>query len=150
MAAEAQRVASVAAPAVEDERAADRRGAPDSGKPDASEHVLSVAAHPRAARRVADSKAWGGVAGFLIGGYASLANHTLADAALRALVAGVVCYVAVWAVAVFVWRRLVVAELREREHALLSGELARRETAAAGASADAGSEQPGAAEQRQA
>lgn len=139
---ETQRVAGVAAPPVEDERAASLAASAPTG----GEHALSVAAHPRAARRVAESKAWSGIAGFVAGGYLSLANHTLAEAAFRALATGVVCYVAVWAAAVFVWRRLVVAELRDREHALLSGALARREAAAAGASAGGEPEQPGAAE----
>lgn len=90
------------------------RDAPDaSGAP-------SVAAHPRAARSVARAKGWGGLAGFLIAGYLSLPTGTLAGAALRALVAGSVCYVAAWAGAVFVWRRLVVLEIKNREQQLLA------------------------------
>ncbi len=86
---------------------------------------LSLAAHPRAVRRVAEAKAWGGLGGFLLGGYLSLPTHSASEAALRALLAGVVCYVVVWAAAVFIWRRLVVAELRQAEHELLSSELAK-------------------------
>lgn len=86
----------------------------------------SLAAHPRAARRVAESKAWGGLAGFALGAYLSLASHTPAEAIFRGLLAGVVCYVAVWAAAVFLWRRLVVAELNEAERALIAGEIERR------------------------
>jgi len=81
----------------------------------------SVAAHPRAARGVARAKAWGGLAGFVLGGYLSLPTHTVADAGLRALIAGMVCYVAVWAAAVFVWRRLVMLELRARQQQLAAG-----------------------------
>ena len=103
----------------------------------ANSRGVSLAAHPRAARRVAESKAWGGLIGFLLGGYASLANHALPDAAFRALIAGIVCYVAVWTAAVFIWRRLVVAELRERER-----ELAERASAASAAHADASSMGP--------
>jgi hypothetical protein len=84
----------------------------DSGSP-------SVAAHPRAARAVAQAKGWGGLAGFFVAGYLSLPTGTLAQAALRALIAGSVCYVAAWAGAVFVWRRLVVVEIKGREQALL-------------------------------
>jgi|SRR5271165_6380156 len=80
----------------------------------------SVAAHPRAAVAVSRAKAWGGLAGFVLGGYLSLPTHTLADAGLRALLAGIVSYVAVWAGAVFVWRRLVMLELKAREQQLLS------------------------------
>jgi predicted lipid-binding transport protein (Tim44 family) len=91
----------------------------DKDAPDAS-GAPSVAAHPRAARSVARAKGWGGLAGFLIAGYLSLPTGTLAGAALRALVAGSVCYVAAWAGAVFVWRRLVVIEIKNREQQLLS------------------------------
>jgi predicted lipid-binding transport protein (Tim44 family) len=80
----------------------------------------SVAAHPRAARSVARAKSWGGLAGFVIAGYLSLPTGTLAEAGLRALVAGSVCYVATWAGAVFVWRRLVVLEIKSREQELLA------------------------------
>ena len=92
--------------------AADSQGAP------------SVAAHPRAARSVARAKSWGGLAGFFIAGYMSLPTGTLAEAGLRSLVAGAVCYVAAWAGAVFVWRRLVVLEIKGREQQLLTGALA--------------------------
>ena len=86
--------------------------APASGSP-------SVAAHPRAARSVAQAKSWGGLAGVFIAGYLSLPTDTLAQAGLRALLAGAVCYVATWAGAVFVWRRLVIIELKGREQQLL-------------------------------
>jgi hypothetical protein len=79
----------------------------------------SVAAHPRAARQVARAKGWGGLAGFVLGGYLSLPTNTLVDAGLRALVAGSVCYLAAWTAALFVWRRLVVIEIKRREHELL-------------------------------
>ncbi len=87
--------------------------AEDSGAP-------SVAAHPRAARAVAQAKGWGGLAGFFIAGYLSLPTGTLAQTGLRALIAGSVCYVAAWAGAVFVWRRLVIVEIKGREQTLLA------------------------------
>ena len=90
-------------------------------------HARFLAEHPRAARAITRAKAWGGLAGFLIGGYLSLPTETLPAAGLRALAAGVICYVAVWAGAVFLWRRLVVAELRGAQQA----EVARRLPAAA-------------------
>jgi predicted lipid-binding transport protein (Tim44 family) len=80
----------------------------------------SVAAHPRAARAVARAKGWGALAGFVLGGYLSLSTNTLAMAGLRALVAGLICYVAVWAGAVFIWRRLVMLEIKGRQQKLLS------------------------------
>jgi hypothetical protein len=81
----------------------------------------SVAAHPRAARAVARAKGWGGLAGFVLAAYMSLPTNTLAASGLRALIAGVVCYVATWAGAVFLWRRLVMLELKGREQKLLAG-----------------------------
>jgi len=86
---------------------------------------LSLAAHPRAARRLAEAKAWGALGGFVLGGYLSLPTHTLLAAGVRALAAGVVCWVVVWALAVFLWRRLVVAELRHAEHELVAARLAK-------------------------
>lgn len=85
----------------------------------------SLAEHPRAVRAVARAKSWGALAGFALGGYLSLPTHTLAQSGFRALLAGIVCYVAVWAGSVFVWRRLVLAELRHHQHERLSEELAR-------------------------
>jgi len=86
----------------------------------------SVAAHPRAVRAVARAKSWGGLAGFALGGYLSLPTNTLAGAGLRALVAGMVCYVVVWAGAVFVWRRLVMLEIKSREQQLAAAVQAAR------------------------
>jgi len=80
----------------------------------------SVAAHPRAARAVARAKGWGALAGFLLGGYLSLPTNTVAMAVVRALVAGLICYVAVWAGAVFIWRRLVMLEIKGRQQKLLA------------------------------
>jgi hypothetical protein len=96
----------------------------------------NVAAHPRAARAVARAKGWGGLAGFVLAGYLSLPTNTLAGAGERALVAGIVCYVAVWAGAVFLWRRLVILEIKSREQQLASAvqaARARRELPAPGA-----------------
>lgn len=86
---------------------------------------LSIAAHPRAARAVAKAKGWGGLVGFIVGGYLALPTNTLAGTGLHALIAGVACYVIVWAGAVFLWRHLVVAELRTRQQQLLHIELAK-------------------------
>jgi hypothetical protein len=102
------------------------KSAPAGSDPNgAGSSGLSLAGHPRAVRRVAQAKSWGGLAGFALCGYLSLPTHTPLDAAFRALVAGVVCYVAVWGAAVFLWRRLLVAELRHAEHELLSAHLAK-------------------------
>jgi hypothetical protein len=106
-------------------------GAEGAGGDGTKGSKLILAEHPRAARSVARAKAWGGLAGFLIGGYLSLPTQTLAGAGLRALAAGVVCYVAVWAAAVFLWRRMLVAELHQAKHDLLAEELAKLDRARA-------------------
>jgi hypothetical protein len=95
---------------------------------------LTLAGHPRAVRSVARAKAWGGLIGFLLGGYLSLPTHTVAETGLRALAAGAICYVTTWGAAVFMWRRVVVAELRSAEQRMLAAELSRL----------GGSERPGA------
>lgn len=71
----------------------------------------SVAAHPRAVRQIARAKGGAGLLGFVVGGYLSLPTSTLVAAGVRALVAGVVCYVVAWAGAVFVWRQLVMLQV---------------------------------------
>ncbi|MGH2855407.1 MAG: hypothetical protein ACRDLF_14580 [Solirubrobacteraceae bacterium] len=103
-----------------------KAGASASGKgAGGGSSQLVLAGHPRAVRSIARSKAWGGLGGFLIGGYLSLPTHALPEAGLRALAAGAVCYVAAWAGAVFLWRRLVVAELRDAQQQLLAAEIAK-------------------------
>jgi hypothetical protein len=116
---------------------ADKKG---KGEKDAGGEELegapNIAAYPRAARSVARIKGWAGLAGFVLGGYLSLPTNTLAGAGERALVAGVVCYVAAWGGAVFVWRRLIMIELRSREHQIataVQAARARRELPAPGA-----------------
>lgn len=117
------------------------KGKEKKGAEPASADGPSVAAHPRAARAVATAKGWGGVIGFAVGGYLSLPTHTLADAGLRALIAGVVCYVAGWAGAVFVWRRLVVLEIKAREQHLL--DMLKARSGGQQASQPAGGARPG-------
>ena len=85
----------------------------------------SVAGHPRAARRVGQAREWSGLAGFLLTGYLSLPTHTLAIATMRALAAGIACYLLAWAAAVLLWRNLVLAEIERRERDLLEAGLAR-------------------------
>jgi hypothetical protein len=110
---------------------------PRKGKPKDDEAAEgdgpSVAGHPRAARSVARAKSWGALLGFLLGGYLSLPTHTAASAGVRAIIAGLVCYVAVWAGAVFLWRRVVMLEIKAREQELLRAveELRSRNQAAA-------------------
>ncbi len=99
----------------------------------------SVAGHPRAARSVARAKSWAALGGFLLGGYLSLPTNTVASAGVRAIAAGLVCYVAVWAGAVFFWRRMVMLEIKAREQELVAAveEVRSRNQAAAAQGAQA-------------
>jgi len=104
-----------------------KKGAEDAAA--SLDGAMSLAAHPRAAQRVAEAKAWGGLIGFILGGYFSLSTYTPVDAGLRAIAAGIFCYLAVWAAAVFAWRRIVVAELRQAEQDLVATSAAARAAA---------------------
>lgn len=85
----------------------------------------SVAAHPKAARRVRHAREAAGLGGFLIGMWLSMGTHTATGAILRALIAGAACYVVVWGAGVLLCRHLIVAEIRSREHALMQAAQAR-------------------------
>lgn len=85
----------------------------------------SVAAHPKAARRVRHAREAAGLGGFLVGMWMSMGTHTTADAILRGLIAGAACYVIVWGAAVLLCRHLILAEIRSREHALVQAAAAR-------------------------
>jgi hypothetical protein len=94
--------------------AKDAKQGKKTGKPaGAGEALPSVAAHPRAGVQITRAKAWGGLAGFALAALLSdRAGVPAPDLMTRAIVAGVVGYLATWAVAVAVWRHLVIAELR--------------------------------------
>ncbi|HEV3002034.1 MAG TPA: hypothetical protein VGW75_14925 [Solirubrobacteraceae bacterium] len=75
-----------------------------------------LSAHPRASRQIREAKAWCGLAGFALVLALSLQGGALPfDAGVRALAAGVVCYVAGWAMAVTVWSHLARAEVLAAE-----------------------------------
>ena len=79
-----------------------------------------LSAHPRARRQIREAKAWAGIVAFVLTALLSLqANLPLFDAGLRALLAGIVCYVIGWAVAVAVWRHLARAEVMLAEQRLV-------------------------------
>ena len=103
----------------------DAKGKGKSEAKAAPDGAPSIAAHPRAVRSIARVKGWCGLAGFLIAGYFSLPTSTFVGTGLRALVAGLICYVAGWGAAVFAWRRLVMLELKAREQKLVSELVAR-------------------------
>ena len=86
--------------------------APDKAPAAANDKVPRLSQHPRARRQIREAKAWAGVVGFgLVLLLSMQANLTLFDAGLRALGAGIVCYVVGWTAAVVVWSHLARAEV---------------------------------------
>jgi hypothetical protein len=121
----------------------EKKGKKDKGDGEEPAGGPSVAGHPRAARAVARAKGWGALVGFVLGGYESLPTHTVAETLLRALIAGAVLYVGVWAGALFFWRRMVMLEIKAREQQILAAAGAAR--AARQASEGRPAQSPGAA-----
>lgn len=103
----------------------------------AADQRISIAAHPQAKRLVRRAREAAGACGFLLAGWVALPTHTLAGTLVSALVAGIACQLVVWAAAVLLSRPLIIAQLRERELALVRAYRERQ-----GASAAA--ERPGA------
>ena len=84
-----------------------------------SDMLPRLSAHPRARRQIREAKGYGGATGFVLVALLSLqADVTYFDAGVRALVAGVACYVVAWAIAVAVWRHLARAEVTLAEQRL--------------------------------
>jgi hypothetical protein len=77
---------------------------------------VRLSEHPRARHQIRIAKAWAGVAGVVLAGYASWhGGAPFFDTALRALLWGIAAYVLVWFCAVLVWRQLAIAEVRGAE-----------------------------------
>jgi len=78
--------------------------------------AIAVANHPRAKQQIQMLKSWAGLGAFLISGYLAWKDHMLfVDVATRAVLWGVAAYIAVWAMAVQVWRQIAIAEVRAAE-----------------------------------
>ena len=99
----------------------------------AAEHPIRLCDHPRASRQIELARGWGGVGAFAFVGLLSLqAGLPPFAAGTRALLAGVVGYVAGWALSVLVWRHLALAEVEaardsaEARRAALLEEIERR------------------------
>jgi hypothetical protein len=102
------------------------------GKPEVSATAIRVSAHPRATYSIARIKAFGGLFGLLLVALLSWQGGLPpVDAALRGLVGGVVAYLVCWALAVQVWRHLVMAE------AAAAAEVVRKRSEAARAALEA-------------
>jgi hypothetical protein len=75
---------------------------------------ISISAHPRARRSIRRTKAWAGLAGFVVVGYLTYnAGSDAFEACLRALIAGILLYVIAWGLSVAFWQRLVVHEAKQ-------------------------------------
>jgi hypothetical protein len=111
----------------------------EAGQAEERGAAIRLRDHPRARRQIDLARGWGGIGAFafvaLLGLHAGLPPATVG---LRALIAGVVGYVAAWALAVMVWRHLAVAEeaaareSAEVRRAALLREIERRAGALAG------------------
>jgi hypothetical protein len=77
---------------------------------------IAVANHPKARHQINLLKSYAGLAAFCLSGYFAWKGGALfVDVATRALLWGVATYVAVWAMAVQVWRQVAIAEVRAAE-----------------------------------
>lgn len=105
---------------------AKRRGGPPTS-PDAGDGI-SVAAHPRARASVRRTRAGVALIAFALVLFLSLKSGVPGqEAALRALVAGLVGNVVGWACALAVWKSLIMAELKAAHDAHVERERARQE-----------------------
>ncbi|HEX8751902.1 MAG TPA: hypothetical protein VF731_00665 [Solirubrobacterales bacterium] len=103
------------------------------------EHPIRLCDHPRASRQIELARGWGGLGAFAFVALLCLnAGLPLGTVGLRALIAGVIGYMAGWALAVLVWRYLAVAEAdaarasAEARRAALLEEIERRSAVANG------------------
>jgi hypothetical protein len=82
---------------------------------------IRLSAHPRARRHITMAKGWGGLIAF---GLALKLAHGAAlpwpDAIERSVIAGVVGYLAAWAIAQTIWRHLALAELEQLRTKLIT------------------------------
>src|SRR4051794_6728061 len=77
---------------------------------------VAIANHPRAQHQINVLKSYAGLAALALAAYlAWKGGAEFLDVASRALLWGVGVYVAVWAMAVQVWRQVAIAEVRAAE-----------------------------------
>jgi hypothetical protein len=91
----------------------------DDGTPTGS--GIRLSAHPRARRHIGMAKGWGGLIAFLLALKLSRgAALPWPDAIERSVVAGVIGYLAAWAIAQTIWRHIALAELEQLRRKLVS------------------------------
>src|SRR3954447_9132677 len=77
---------------------------------------IAISNHPTAQRQINTLKSWAGLGAFCLAGYfAWKGGLVFVDVATRALLWGIAAYVAVWAMAVQVWRQIAIAQVRAAE-----------------------------------
>jgi hypothetical protein len=82
---------------------------------------IRLSAHPRARRHIAIAKGWGGLIAFLLVLKISRgAALPWPDAIERAVVGGVVGYLAMWIIAQTIWRHIALAELEDLRRRLIA------------------------------
>jgi hypothetical protein len=97
----------------DDKPVGDKKKAKKPGKDAAQADYSSIATHPRARVSVRKTKAWVGLAAFVIAALLSLkASVPTFQVFERALVAGLAGYLLAWWGSIFVWRHLMLAEQR--------------------------------------
>lgn len=109
-----------------------------SKKADAPSDVVTVSAHPRAKTSIRRTRARVALFAFALVLFLSLQGGVPGqEAALRALLAGLVGNLIGWACALALWRQIVVQEVRLAEEARRERARARAEAAAQAADATA-------------
>jgi hypothetical protein len=92
---------------------------------------VKVSEHPRARRSIRKAKGYGGLAGFfLVAWFSWHAGTDFPHLALRSIGAGLAGYVVAWTAAVYIWRQLAIAEIRQRARLLALKKLAAEEASA--------------------
>jgi hypothetical protein len=82
---------------------------------------IRLSAHPRARRHIAIAKGWGGLIAFALALKLSRgAALPWPDAIERSIVAGVVGYLAAWAIVQTIWRHIALAELEQLRRRLVT------------------------------
>jgi hypothetical protein len=98
---------------------------------------IRLSAHPRARRHIAIAKGWGGLLAFLLVLKLSRgAGLPWPDAIERALVGGIVGYLALWMIVQTIWRHIALAELEDLRKRLVAKAEEQRERLMAEAEAE--------------
>jgi hypothetical protein len=93
---------------------------------------VKVSAHPRARRQIRRAKGWGGLAGFFLVAFLSWQSGTdFVHTAVRSLGGGMAAYVVAWAAAVYIWRQVAIAEVRQRARLMAARKIAAEDAQAA-------------------